>query len=120
MAKKTKTPDQKSRFIVYPMLFYISLALAVIGIGSYFFLKDRLPPEIPLFYGLAEGTEQLAPSKYLILPSVLGFLILIINLIISASIKNTFYKKILLLCAFATNVLVAITIVKIILLVGDL
>ena len=48
-----------------------SLFVNLLIILSAILAQRFLPPEVPLFYGLAEGEEQLAPRLFLLLPSLL-------------------------------------------------
>ena len=82
--------------------------------------RNHLPPEVPLFYGLARGNSQLAPSILLILPSIVAICISIINFVLSTSIKDVFLKSALLISAFVVTFFSCITTLKIIFLVGSL
>jgi len=95
----------------------ILLSVALI-LGS-LAVQKFLPPVVPLFYGLAEGEEQLAPKIFLSLPAVVSLLILLINGLISLKIQDEFLKKALVLAAIGSSFFAAITIVKIALLVGS-
>lgn len=106
--------------LVYPGLFYTTLAFSVLTITAAFLINKQLPPQIPLYYGLAEGEDQLAPSILLVFPGVLGLIILLLNTAISFLTKELFYKKVLLVSAFAANVLVIITTIKIAFLIGNI
>ncbi|MBI4153603.1 hypothetical protein HY503_01225 [Candidatus Woesebacteria bacterium] len=83
------------------------------------FAQRFLPPEVPLFYGLAEGTEQLAPRLFLLIPSSGSFVVLIANSLISSRVEDTFIKKALIFTAIGTTFFAAITTLKIIFLVGS-
>jgi len=80
---------------------------------------NNLPPTIPLFYGLAEGENQLAKPLFLSLPGGSALLIALINTFLSIVIANNFVKKALILSSFAVSLLSFITTVKILLLVGS-
>ena len=60
--------------------FVLNLIIIVLGLLAQFIL----PPEIPLLFGLPQTTEQLTPSIYIILPSIIA-------LIISVSKKNNIW-----------------------------
>jgi len=83
------------------------------------FLK-KLPPEVPLFYSLPEGTEQLAPTLLLILPSslVIGFTLL--NFLFSLFNQEEFLKQVLAYSTLLLSFFSIITTIKIIFLVGNL
>ncbi len=78
-----------------------------------------LPPEVPLFYGLAEGEDQLAPRLFLLIPSLASLVVLTINSLISSRVEDTFIKKALILAAIGTTFFAAITTLKIMFLVGS-
>jgi len=78
-----------------------------------------LPPEVPLFYGKPQGSEQLASSWLLVLPGLISLLILFTNLAIVSLIKNDFSKKTLVLAAIGATFFSTITTFKIIFLVGS-
>lgn len=83
------------------------------------FAQRFLPPEVPLFYGLAEGEGQLAPRLFLLIPSSASFVVLIVNSLIASRVGNTFIKKALILAAIGTTFFAAITTLKIMFLVGS-
>jgi len=78
-----------------------------------------LPPEIPLFYGLPEGKEQLAPTLSLIIPSAFSLILSFFNLLIAALLKDEFLRKALVVVSIAVFFLSLITTVKIFFLVGS-
>jgi hypothetical protein len=81
-------------------------------------LKSDLPPVVPLLYGRPVGSGQLVPTLGLLIAPCVCLLITIINALLSFLTKEDFIKKIFILSGFAISVLSAITIVKIVLLVG--
>ncbi|MBI2066131.1 hypothetical protein HYT60_01305 [Candidatus Woesebacteria bacterium] len=83
------------------------------------FAQKFLPPQVPLFYGLAGGEGQLAPRLFLLIPSLGSLVVLIINSFISARVEDVFIKKALILAAIGTTFFAAITTLKIIFLVGS-
>jgi hypothetical protein len=83
-------------------------------------LKNNLPPQVPLLYGLAEGEEQLVPRILLTLPSLAAIIITSINFGLSFLVKDAFIKKILLATPIVVTFLATITCLKIIFLVGSL
>ena len=62
-------------------------------------IQSKLPPQIPLFYGLPESEEQLAPSWALIVPSLAALTIGLTNLLICLFVKDEFIKKALIFSA---------------------
>ena len=104
-----------------PFRRYVILALGVnlatILLGT--LAQSFLPPEIPLFYGLATGATQLAPSLAILLPAATSTVIIGINLGLVKNINEDFTQKALVLTAVSTAVFSTITTLKIILLVGS-
>lgn len=82
-------------------------------------LKTKLPPQIPLYYGLARGEEQLAETLYLTLPSFVSLAILVLNLVVSFALDDEYLSKTLTISGLAAILLATITTVKIIFLVGS-
>jgi hypothetical protein len=80
---------------------------------------SNLPPQVPLFYGLPETEERLAPSWMLVVPSLASFLILLVNASLSLFIEEEFAKKVLVASSFSVALFSAITTLKIISLVGS-
>lgn len=99
---------------------YISLGVNLIIIAGVIALHSFLPPVVPLFYGRAIGERQLVNSYLLVLPSVVSIFFTIFNFWISNHFfkKDSFLRNILSVSSFFINLLVAITVVRIILLVG--
>lgn len=96
--------------------FFISLFTLVIGLVA----QIILPTEIPLFYGLPQTNEQLAPSLLIVLPSALSIIITIANALISIKVDNNYLKRALAFSSISVSVLAIITTYKIIFLVGSL
>ncbi len=92
--------------------------LNIIVILIVLILQNFLPPQVPLFYGLPEGEEQLVSSLMLIVPSAASLLILVINLSISYFLKEDFFKKILVITAIGITIFSLVTTIKIILLIS--
>lgn len=98
---------------------YASFIISIVGILLIFLLQSILPPEVPLFYGLPEGEEQLTTSLGLTLPLVGSLIITILNTITVFFLQNSFLQKTLVMGAFAISFLSFVTIIKITLLVGS-
>jgi hypothetical protein len=95
---------------------FINLAVIILVIV----FQGFLPPQVPLFYGLAEGEEQLASRIWLILPNLISLLTMIANLFLaSLNKKDEFTQKILVFVAIAVTFLATVTTVRIALLVGS-
>lgn len=83
-------------------------------------LLKRLPPQIPIYYGLPQGEAQLSPSLGILIPSVLSLIFVSLNLFLISIIKDEFIKKILVISGLTTSVFASITVIKIIFLVGQI
>lgn len=77
-----------------------------------------LPPEVPLFYGQAEGAEQLVSSQFLIVPSLSCILLFTINSFIEYFIKDGFLAKTLTFVYFIASFFSTITTIRIFFLVA--
>lgn len=84
-----------------------------------FIAQPFLPPQIPLYYGLPVGEEQLSSSLGLVIPGVVSLLILAVNFILVKIIKEEFLKKVLAITALIASFFAIITTYKIIFLVGS-
>ncbi len=103
----------------YKNCVYGAFAVNAILIILIFIFKTHLPPQIPLYYGLARGEQQLAENIYLSIPSLASSLILIANLVLAYFIKDEFIQKTLVISALAGSLLATITVTKIIFVVGS-
>lgn len=101
-------------------LIKITLSINLFIILFILVLHKTLPPQIPLYYGLPEGEEQLAPVFFLTLPSILSIFILGLNIILGTWLKEDFLKKILIASSLPITFFSAITTLKIFFLVGSL
>jgi hypothetical protein len=93
----------------------------IVVIALIFILKRFIPPQIPLYYGLAEGEEQLASnSLFLALPSLVSLAMIILNTTLASLIKDDFIKKMLIVACAATSFFSVVTTIRIFLLVGGI
>lgn len=130
MASKnfTNTKDKKgdsfinlfSEKLAFKNLIYSSVALNIINLLTVIILQKFLPPQVPLFYGLVEGEEQLTSSIGLIIPAGLSISLLLTNCAISLLLENRFLQKTLTTTSFTVSLLSAITVAKIVFLVGSI
>jgi hypothetical protein len=95
------------------------LAISIFTLLISLLAQKFLPPQIPLFYGLPIGAEQLSSSFSLIIPGALSFVISLSNLLLWLKIKDDFLKKVLMTASYVIALFMAITTVKIIFLVGS-
>lgn len=108
----SRTPFAKTMLVA----FLINFLIVILSLA----LKGRLPPEVPLFYGAAEGQEQIAASTLLIIPPIISSLFIAVNLFLSYLLEDEFLKKTLILAGISTSLLAATTTIKIIFLVGSI
>lgn len=94
--------------------FFISVFAIIFGLLSQFIL----PPEIPLYYGLPQTTEQLAPSIFIILPSLISIAITVLNAVFSIKSHDNYLKRALAFASISIAILSIITTTKIVFLVG--
>ena len=99
-------------------VFYISILINVLTIVGVLALSKRLPPQLPLFYGLPEGKEQLTSRTGLVVAAFSSFTIVLVNAAFSGLLKNDFLRKTLIISGFAISLLSLITTTEIVLLVG--
>lgn len=80
--------------------------------------QNSLPPEVPLFYGMPMGEEQLASSSLLVLPAVIALILIAINFLLLKVSRDQFLQNVLVSTMVVITALSSITITKIVLLVG--
>lgn len=100
-------------------LLILSLFICIVTISLVMLLEDRIPPQVPLFYGLPEGEEQIVPRLGLTIPSFMALIIIVINTVLATIFENNFVRNALVLTSFAVTLFATITTVQIILLVGS-
>lgn len=115
--KKPKTQNNTQVWDLYIPIFFIVLNLVIIGI--IYLIRDHIPPQIPLYYGRPQGEEQLADQMSLIVPPAIVVLLSAINTILINAVKHEFLKKVLVGIIVVTTLLSAVTVVKVITLVGS-
>lgn len=98
---------------------YTSFVICMVGIVLVYLSQRNLPPEVPLFYGLPEGDEQLTTSQGLVIPYLAALAIILINTVVVYFTRNSFLQKTLVLTSFAISILSFITTIKITLLIGN-
>lgn len=106
--------------ITLKKFFILSLLVSTISIIIGLLAQLVLPPQIPLFYGLPQTAEQLAPAILIILPSVVSLLITTINMFFLTRVHDIYLKKSLAFVSIAVSILAIITTLKIIFLVGSI
>ncbi len=110
-----KKLQAKSIPFLYPVMAVI--ALNIILIIFIVLSLDKLPPEVPLYYGLPRGEQQLASPVELILPLAISSVFIGINVMTSLFIKPVYIKNILSVSGVFFSVMAIITVVRIIMVV---
>lgn len=114
--------SESSRFLAkIPLKNYLlaSYGIALLTFGIFLLSFRHLPPEVPLFYGLPKGEEQLASSGKLFIPALLALITTIFNTFLILLLEDNFLKKSLVLASFGVNLLSLITTLRIITLVSS-
>lgn len=117
---KKKPFFERQLFTTINIIVFITVVVNLCLILAIFLLQDYLPPTIPLWYGKPQGVDQLATVKMLIIPPFFSLAITVFNLFFVKLTQDVFLKKVLYGLAFVSTVLASITVVKIILLVGNI
>ena len=99
---------------------YLSIGVNLTVTALVYIFSKRLPPQLPLFYGLPEGKSQLVSKLLLPVPSFIAIFITFLNSMLCYFIENDFLKKTLIIFSFAVSFFAIITIVKIFFLVGNI
>lgn len=99
------------------IVFIISLAVIV---AVTVFKLPSLPPQVPLFYSLADGEEQIVDLVYLFFLPLISFLILIVNTLVTKKIffENIFMQRIFNYTTQLLIILLSIIYLRIIFLVS--
>lgn len=103
--------------------FYTHLAAIVVNLAVILILfatRGYIPPQVPLLYGNPTGERQIVNKNFLSLPLLIAAVIVVINLAITHNIKDKFLKQTLAVLSLSTTLLAAITVLKILFLVGNI
>jgi beta-lactamase regulating signal transducer with metallopeptidase domain len=92
------------------IMLFVNISVIVLII---IFLK-KLPPQVPLFYGLPRGEVQLTHPVSLVYPLVLSSLFLVINSVFASLSKSPFSKKVFVVGGVFISILALITVIRII------
>jgi hypothetical protein len=104
--------------LIYRNYFLAAAIVCFITALLILILKNNLPPLVPLLYGRPSGEAELTITAGLFIAPGVALIITFVNLLISLWVKDDFLKKILAVSSIVISALVAITIVRIIFLVG--
>lgn len=102
---------KEAKYVFFANLGLIGISLAIFAL---------LPPEIPVFYGLPTGAEQIKPWWFIAVPSLFSILILGLNILLAKLTTQDFLKRALILAAITVSFLSFVTTIKIIFLVGNI
>jgi hypothetical protein len=118
-SKKSLQKEENVGKLPFQKLIILSIIINVASIGFVFILLNHLPPEIPLFFGLAQSEAQLKSSLSLVVPGIIALGITVLNVVIGLITSNEYLRKILISATVAVSILSIITTIKILLLVGS-
>jgi hypothetical protein len=104
--------------VVFHNFFLAAGVISIIAAIGIIAAKKFLPPVVPLFFGKPSGEEQLASFWFLFLVPAVSILISGLNLFINVRAKELFTKKILAVSSLIISIMSAVTVFKIIILVG--
>lgn len=104
--------------ISFNKYFLAAITINVLCVITILIARGFLPPVVPLFYGKPLGEGQLISNLGLLIVPAVSLIISTINLLLNIWIKDNFLKKIFAVTSVIISVVGAITIIKIILLVG--
>lgn len=97
---------------------YVSIVLVVLPILVVIVSRNSLPPLVPLFYGNPVGEDQLTSTWGLLIAPGAATALTLFNMFLALAVSEIFLKKILVLSSFLISLLTAVTLFKIIFLVG--
>ena len=100
--------------------FNISWILNTLTIFFSLFFLNKLPPQIPVFYGLPQGEAQLSTSLGILIPPTVSLVFIFINLLLVSILKDELIKKTLVVTGLATSIFAVIATFKIIFLIGQI
>ena len=98
---------------------WVSFLIGFITLLTVILSQKYLPPQVPLFYGLPEGENQLSSSWGLAIPGAVSLIITGLNLLICLFLENRFLQKSLILSSLTVSIFSFVTTIKILFLVGS-
>lgn len=101
------------------LLFRITLGVIIVILGGILFFWNRLPPELPLYYSLPWGTEQIGTPIELVGLLIGSGILFFFNTILAIGIKRSqlFFSRLLFLSGIGIVFLAIITVVQILFLI---
>ena len=94
----------------------LALLIVLATISLVLILLEKLPPQVPIFFGLPKSEAQLTSSIGLLIPSFISGAIVVFNLVVIFFIKEDFFKKALIMASYLCVFFSTIATIKIILL----
>ena len=104
--------------IAFRNYYLVAIIINILVVVALAIIKDYLPPLVPLFYGLPVSEAELTNKIGLFIAPGISLLITLLNFLISFWVKDDFQKKILAISTIVVSLLTAITVFKIVFLVG--
>jgi len=104
--------------ITYKKLFLAALVGNTLVVLFILVLKSFLPPVVPLFYGRPTGEAQLTTYLGLYIAPGVSFLITAVNMFLNLWLEEDYIKRLLAIFSVSVSVLTAITVLKIVFLIG--
>lgn len=101
-----------------PVIF-ATLGINLVTIAVVILVGGKLPPELPLFFGLPDGELQIARRTLLVVPPLLVTAITIINILWAGRVGDNFLKKSLIFSSLLASIFSSVAVFKIIFLVGS-
>lgn len=95
----------------------ITILTAILSLYLIFVNKDRLPPEIPLWYSKVWGEQRLANQEWLWIIPVLIVLVFTVNQIIVKLLDSKGLIKVITWSSVAFGIIISYSLIRILLLV---
>ncbi len=106
--------NNPDKYFSYPLIFTV---IAATGSAVFLTLQlNNLPSQLPLFYSLPWGEQQLIPTTQIFLLPIIMIAVLLINFFISSQLHTSqiILKRMLTLNTIAIDVILLITIFKVV------
>lgn len=81
-------------------------------------ILDFLPPQLPFFYGMPYGEDQLVARNFILSAPLAGIVITSLNLVLARLIQEGLIKKVLETTSLIMSFLILVTVLKIVFLIG--
>lgn len=114
-----KKSGEKTSSVPFKKLIYLIFLINLITAFTAFAIQKNLPPEIPLYFGLPQGTSQLSLSIGLIIPAAVSLTIAIVNVTLAVFVSDDYLKKALIFGGLGLTFFSTIAVFKIAQLVGS-